>query len=57
MYTPTALGHVSKLFEEDDSLDVVCSRVLVINDYSRKTSAERVAQTDLVLRTYSLNRL
>jgi glycosyltransferase involved in cell wall biosynthesis len=47
MYTPTALGHVSKFFEKDDDLDVVCPRVLVIRDYGRKITAERIIQTDL----------
>jgi glycosyltransferase len=47
MYTPTALSHVSKLFEEDNDLDVVCPRVLFISDYGRKITAERVIQTDL----------
>jgi len=47
MYTPTALSHVSKFFEEDNDLDVVCPRVLVINDYGRKITVERVIRTDL----------
>jgi glycosyltransferase involved in cell wall biosynthesis len=51
MYTPTALTCVSKLFEEDDDLDVVCPRVLVIRDYGRKIIAERVVQTDLNLKS------
>jgi glycosyltransferase involved in cell wall biosynthesis len=47
MYTPTALSHVSKFFEKDSDLDVVCPRVLVISDYGRKVAVERVIQTDL----------
>jgi glycosyltransferase involved in cell wall biosynthesis len=47
MYTPTALGRVSKLFEEDSNLDVVCTRALIVRDYGRKITVERVVQTDL----------
>jgi glycosyltransferase involved in cell wall biosynthesis len=51
MYTPTALSHVSKLFEEDSNLDMVCPRVLVVRDYDEKITVERVIQTDLNFRS------
>jgi glycosyltransferase involved in cell wall biosynthesis len=56
MYTPTALSHVSKFFEGDSDLDVVCPGVIIIRDYGGKITVERTAYTDLkfeslVLRT------
>jgi glycosyltransferase involved in cell wall biosynthesis len=47
MYTPTALSHVSKLFEGDSNLDMVCPRVIVVKDYDEKIIVDRVIQTDL----------